>query len=107
MNENGKLIRIFPALSERNLTVEAMDLEVAVRNALKRSGIHALDQLLQLSHPELVQIFPNQKLRSYEDVIHCLGCLSEEAEGIESIAPDFMHKEDIGNAFVRRLQDAQ
>ena len=79
MNEDGKLIRIFPALSGRNLTVEDMDLEVAVRNALKRNGIHTLDQLLHLSHPELVQIFLNRKLRSYEDVIHCLVCLSEEA----------------------------
>lgn len=80
MNEDGKLIRIFPALSGRNLTVEDMDLEVAVRNALERSGIHTLDRLLQLSHPELVQIFPNRKLRSYEDVIHCLVCLSDEAD---------------------------
>ena len=80
MSEDGKLIRIFPTLNGRNPTVEDMDLEVAVRNALKRSGIHTLNQLLQLSHSELVQIFPNRKLHSYEDVIHCLVCLSEEAD---------------------------
>lgn len=97
MNEDRKLIRIFPALSGRNLTVEDMDLEVAVRNALKRSGIHTLDQLLQLSHPELVRIFPNRELPSYEDVIHCLVCLSESAEGMGTAAPGVALEENIGN----------
>ena len=95
MNEDGKLIRIFPTLSERNLTVEDMDLEVAVRNALKRSGIHTLDQLLQLSHPELVQIFPNRELPSYEDVIHCLVCLSEKTEKMGTSAPGFTSVQDV------------
>ncbi len=97
MNEDGKLIRIFPALSGRDLTVEDMDLEVAVRNALKRSGIHTLDQLLQLSHPELVRIFPNRELSSYEDVIHCLVCLSEETEKMGTSSPDFICEGNIGN----------
>ena len=57
MNEDGTLIRIFPALSGRSLTVEDMDLEAAVRNALKGSGIHTVDRLLQLNHSELVKIF--------------------------------------------------
>ena len=99
MNEDGKLIRIFPALSGRNLTVEDMDLEVAVRNALKRSGIHTLDQLLQLSHPELIRIFPNRELPSYEDVIHCLVCLLEETEKMCTSPPDFICEENIGNTF--------
>lgn len=97
MNEDGKLIRIFPALSGRNLTVEDMDLEVAVRNALKRGGIHTLDQLLQLSYPELVRIFPNRELSSYEDVIHCLVCLLEETEKMGTSSPDFICEENIGN----------
>lgn len=97
MNEDGKLIRIFPALNGRNLTVEDMDLEVAVRNALKRSGIHTVDRLLQLNHSELAQIFPNRKLRSYEDVIHCLVCLSEAAEERGTVVLDFLSEKDIGN----------
>lgn len=97
MDEDGKLIRIFPALNRRNLTVEDMDLEVAVRNALKRSGIHTLAQLLELSHLELIQIFPNRKLRSYEDVIHCLVCLSEEADGTSTVVLDFSSEKNIGN----------
>ena len=97
MNEDGKLIRIFPALSGRNLTVEDMDLEVAVRNALKRNGIHTLDQLLHLSHPELVRIFPNRELPSYEDVIHCLVCLLEETKKTGTSSPDFICEENVGN----------
>ena len=97
MNEDGTLIRIFPALSGRSLTVEDMDLEAAVRNALKGSGIHTVDRLLQLSGPELLRIFPNRKLRSYEDVIHCLVCLSEAAEGMGTAAPGFAFEENIRN----------
>ena len=96
MNEEGKLIRIFPALSGRDLTVEDMDLDIAVRNALKRSGLHTLAQLLQLSHPELLAVFPNRKLRSYEEVIHRLVCLSEE----EAPNPGFAEKEDISSLLV-------
>ena len=44
------------------MTIEDMDLEAAVRNALKGSGIHTVDRLLQLSGPELLRIFPNRKL---------------------------------------------
>lgn len=97
MNGEGQLIRIFPTLNGRNLTVDDIDLEIAVRNALKRNGIHTLDQLLRLSHPELIQIFPNRKLRSYEDVIHRLACLSEEAEGVESIPPVFIGRYAMSN----------
>lgn len=94
MNEEGTLVSIFPTLSEQELTVEAMDLEVSVRNALKRSGIHNLTQLLQLSHPELIRIFPNRKLRSYEDVIHCLVRLSEN---VDTAAPHFISVKNIRN----------
>ena len=38
MNEEGTLIRMVPDLSGCDLTVDDMDLEVAVRNALKRSA---------------------------------------------------------------------
>ena len=97
MNEDGTLVRIFPALSGRSLTVEDMDLEAAVRNALKGSGIHTVDRLLQLSGPELLRIFPNRKLRSYEDVIHCLVCLSEEADGRGTGVLDCLSEQDMGN----------
>lgn len=100
MNEDGRLACIFPTLCERNLAVDAMDLEVSVQNALKRSGIHDLAQLLQLSHPELLRIFPNRNLRSYEDVIHCLVRLSE---GADTVDPDFVSTDHIGDM----LKDAK
>lgn len=97
MNENGKLSGIFSTLSKHDLPVEAMDLEVSVRNALKRGGIHTLAQLLQLSHSELLRIFPNRKLSSYEDVIHHLVRLSGEREGMNASAPDFTSVKDISS----------
>ncbi len=86
MNEDETLICTFPALRGRDLTVEDMDLEVAVRNALRRSGIHTLAQLLELSKPDLLAIFPNRKLRSYEEVVHRLIRLSEEGVSAPSFA---------------------
>lgn len=104
MTQQGDmLIHLFPTLGECDLNVEAMDLEISVRNALKRSGIHTLAQLLQLSHPELLRIFPNRKLRSYEDVIHCLISLSEEPKGMGAAAPGFTCVEDISDT----LEDTQ
>lgn len=103
--QDGRLIRIFPTLSECDLNVEAMDLEVSVRNALKRSGIHTLARLLQLSHPELLRIFPNRALRSYEDVIYCLVCLSEEQEGPGAAAPGFMAVKDISDTLGDKQSD--
>lgn len=88
MNENRTLICTFPALRGRNLTVEDMDLEVAVRNALKRSGVHTLAQLLDLSRPELLAIFPNRKLRSYEEVVHRLIYLSGEGVSTPGLAKE-------------------
>lgn len=52
------------------------------------------DQEHPLSMGELLAIFPNRKLRSYEEVIHRLVCLSEE----EVLAPAFAKKKDISNA---------
>jgi len=92
-----KLVDLFPSLSGRRLTVEDMDLEVAVRNALKRRGVHTVGQLLQLSHTELVRFFPNRNLRCYEDVIHCLVRLSEETAGGNAAAPDFASVIGIGD----------
>ncbi len=95
--QDGLLLHLFPALRECGLTVDAMDLEISVRNALKRSGVHTLARLLQLSHPELLRIFPNRKLRSYEDVIHCLVCLAEEAEGRGIAEPCFAAVKNMGD----------
>lgn len=75
MKEN--LASIFPALVGCDLPVEELDLEVAVRNSLKRGGVHTLPQLLKLTFSELMGMFPNRKLRSYEDVICHLVRLSE------------------------------
>lgn len=97
------LLHLFPALRECGLTVDAMDLEISVRNALKRGGVHTLAQLLQLSHPELLRIFPNRKLRSYEDVICCLVCLAEESKGMGADTPGFTFVEDISDT----LKDAK
>lgn len=96
MNEEGTLIRMVPDLSGCDLTVDDMDLEVAVRNALKRSGIHTLAQLLELSRPELLQIFPNRKLRSYEDVVHGLIRLSEEKGSASGAAKRGEHSNRLG-----------
>lgn len=75
------------------MAIEDLDLEVAVRNALKRSGVHTLAQLLELSKPELLAIFPNRKLRSYEEVVHRLIRLSGE----DVSAPGFANEEDGSN----------
>jgi len=91
-----KLVNIFPALGGRGLTVDDMDLEVSVRNALKWRSIHTVGQLLQLSHTELARVFPNRNLRCYEDVIYCLVRLSEELEGMDA-APDFESVRGIGD----------
>lgn len=92
-----KLMNLFPALSGRKLMVKNMDLEVSVRNALEWRGIHTVDQLLQLSHAELVRIFPNRNLRGYEDVIHCLVRLSENQEGTGAATPGFTSVTNIGD----------
>ncbi len=92
-----KLMNLFPALSGRKLLVEDIDLEVSVRNALKWRGIHTVDQLLQLSHAELVQAFPNRSLRGYEDVIHCLVRLTENQEGTGAAASGFASVSNIGD----------
>ncbi len=86
MNEDGMLLCTVPVLSGRNLPVEELDLEVCTRNALERDGVHTLPQLLELTHAELAAIFPNRKLRCYEDVIHRLVCLSEEPARIDSLS---------------------
>jgi len=77
MNEKENLASLFPDLVSCDLTVENLDLEVAVKNSLRRGGIHTLAQLLKLTHTELAAVFPNRRLRSYEDVIYRLVCLSE------------------------------
>jgi len=84
MNNRENLSDLFSALVGCDLTVEELDLEVAAKNSLQRGGVHTLAQLLKLTHAELAAIFPNRKLRCYEDVIHRLICLSEEPIGMDS-----------------------
>lgn len=99
MNEDAALARVFPNLTWRELPLEELDLEAAVGNALKRSGIHTLSQLLGLTHPALVQLFPNRKLRCYENVINRLVRLSEETERTDDAGPGFTVEQDISNLF--------
>lgn len=77
MNEEAKLAAVFPILAESDLPIETLDLEVASRNSLRRSGIHTIAQLLQLTHTELVSLFPNRSLPFYSEIIYKLTCLAE------------------------------
>ena len=76
MNDEAKLAAIFPALVESDLPIEELDLEVASRNSLRRSGIDTVAQLLQLTHTELVGLFHNRGLPFYSEIIHKLTCLT-------------------------------
>ncbi|MBM6724843.1 DNA-directed RNA polymerase subunit alpha C-terminal domain-containing protein [Pseudoflavonifractor phocaeensis] len=77
MNEEAKLAAVFPMLAECDLSIQELDIEVAARNYLLRSGIHTVAQLLQLSHTELVALFPNRNLPFYSEIINRLTCLAQ------------------------------
>lgn len=77
MNEEAKLAAIFPMLAESDLPIEELDIEVASRNSLRRSGVHTVAQLLQLTHTELVGLFPNRNLPFYSEIIYKLTCLAQ------------------------------
>lgn len=53
INPNTKLGEVYKNLSDLNLTVEDMDLPVSVRNYLKQSGVHHLQQILSMSEADL------------------------------------------------------
>lgn len=61
MNQDKKLIDIFPALRGRELWLEDMDLPVSVYNGLKRRKIHTLAQLLELTTEDLLGCFLHRK----------------------------------------------
>ncbi|MGO5027877.1 PD-(D/E)XK nuclease family protein [Candidatus Agathobaculum pullicola] len=77
MNVEAKLAAIFPMLTESDLPIEELDIEVASRNSLRRSGVHTVAQLLQLTHTELVGLFPNRNLPFYSEIIYKLTCLAQ------------------------------
>lgn len=77
MNEEAKLAVVFHMLAESDLPIEELDIEVASRNSLRRSGIHTVAQLLQLTHTKLVGLFPNRSLSFYSEIIYKLTCLAE------------------------------
>lgn len=77
MNEEAKLAAVFPMLAGSNLPVEELDIEVAARNSLLRNRIHTVAQLLQLTHTELVALFPNRNLPFYSEIINRLTCLAQ------------------------------
>lgn len=77
MNEEAKLAAVFPMLAESDLPIEELDIEVASRNSLRRSGVHTVAQLLQLTHTELVTLFPNRNLPFYSEIIFQLTCLAQ------------------------------
>lgn len=84
MNEEAKLAAAFPMLAESNLPIETLDLEVASRNSLRRSGIHTVAQLLQLTHTELVGLFPNRNLPFYSEIIYKLTCLAQPPKPVKT-----------------------
>lgn len=77
MNDEAKLAAVFPVLAESDLPIGELDIEVAARNSLLRSGIHTVAQLLQLTHTELVGLFPNRGLPFYSEIISRLACLAQ------------------------------
>lgn len=77
MNEEAKLAAVFPTLTESSLPIEELDLNVTARNSLRRSGIHTVAQLLQLTHTELVGLFLNRNLPFYSEIIYKLTCLAQ------------------------------
>ena len=77
MNEDAKLAAVFPTLAESTLPIEELDIEVASRKSLRRSGVHTVAQLLQLTHTELVGLFPNWNLPFYSEIIYKLTCLAQ------------------------------
>lgn len=52
-DENTRLGEIYKFPEGFHLTLEDMDLPVSVYNCLKRSGIHHLQQILQMSETDL------------------------------------------------------
>ena len=64
MNQDKKLIQIFPTLRGRELLLEDMDLPVSVYNGLKRREINTLDQLLELTTEDLPGCFLHRKEES-------------------------------------------
>lgn len=64
MNLNETFIHTFPALEGREMDLEDMDLPVSIYNSLKRSGVHTLAQLLELTPGELSDRFWHRKAAS-------------------------------------------
>ena len=77
MNDEAKLVAVFPMLAESDLPIKELDLNVAARNFILRSGVHTVAQLLQLTHTELASLFLNRSLPFYSEVISRLTCLAQ------------------------------
>lgn len=77
MDDENRLVSIFPMLGESGLAVEELDLNVTARNCLMRGGIGTVGQLLQLTHLELLALFPNRKLPFYSEIISRLTSLAQ------------------------------
>lgn len=73
MNQDEKLMDIFPALRGRELLLEDMDLPVSVYNSLKRCKINTLAQLLELAAKDLPGCFLNRKEASCDVLLDKLG----------------------------------
>ena len=73
MNQDEKLMDIFPALRGRELLLEDMDLPVSVYNSLKRRKINTLAQLLELAAKDLSGCFLNRKEASCDVLLDKLG----------------------------------
>jgi len=71
-NEHSKikLGEIWPLLKDIDMETEELDLPVRVYNFLKRGGIHSLQQLLERSYNDLIEIKCLEKYR--QGIISCV-----------------------------------
>lgn len=93
-NDEARLVSIFPALRACELAVKEMDLNVTARNCLLRGGVCTVAQLLQLTHLELLGLFPNRKLPFYSEVISQLTSLATSQKPVKADItsfPDGLH----------------
>jgi len=80
MNEhyNVKFGEIWPMLKDNDMETEELDLTVRVYNFLKRGGIHTLQQLLERSYNDLVEITCSEK--------YCQGIISYIIDMLNSLS---------------------
>ena len=73
MNQDEKLMDLFPALRGREMLLEDMDLPVSIYNSLKRHKMNTLAQVLELTVKDLPGCFLNRKEASCDVLLDKLG----------------------------------